>query len=412
MVIIQFTRPEARVRSIGGGGHMIGMRRRAVTSAVVVAWAMAAAGCAAVVAVEPGDDSDDGDGAMGSGGAGGVSREPTGTTASGGAGGEIESAREGWHEAGSIICQDHDTVVAGDGRVLVVGACVLDGADIGAALFDSVTETWVAVPGRPPIMGASATRVADGRVLVVGGTLLDGSVDSTVSVLELGATQLSFFASLTVPRVDHAAVATPDGHLLVIGGGWDPATTDIVEVALGVVYAGPPPLSPRDLPMALWWEDAVVLLGGTGVRGGTLSSVERAQVHPGVFCEVCIGEWTFMVDVPPVGEVTPVAGAGSFLLLTDMGGYRLEDGGWLALAKRDELLLSPTGLRLDDGRVLVAGMALWSGHLGMALYDELSDAWHPAPPPNGLHNNTAITLTQLLDGRVLLVGNGAEIWSP
>ena len=93
-----------------------------------------------------------------------------------------------------------------------------------AEVFDDFTEqfTVLAARMRQPRAGCTATRLSDGRVLLAGGwyEVSPGTLNVTNSaeIFTPGTATFTDTGSMAHPRVDHAALALPDGRVLVTGG--------------------------------------------------------------------------------------------------------------------------------------------------------------------------------------------------
>jgi len=203
----------------------------------------------------------------------------------------------------------HAAVRLRDGRVLVIGG---DGA-LGS------TEVWAYGSFRPgpplahPRHSHTATVLHDGRVLVVGGYDAEGQAIAATEMLggqtpvrapEQGSDPGS--GALTTARGKHAAVALPDGRVLVIGGSRDAetrdrlASTEVYDPRTGRFAPGPDLQSARyKLPAA-----AAVLPDGRVLVAGDSAAPEIVDVRRGR------------------SVVVPGSVAGAFATATALGGGR------------------------------------------------------------------------------------------
>ncbi len=270
-----------------------------------------------------------------------------------------------------------------DGRVLFSGGYLGEAVTAEAWRFDPPTERFLATAPMPTARyGHSATLLPDGRVLVAGGTTVFGFEDTPTAVVELYdpvADAWTELAPLPAPRRDHAAVALPDGRVL-IAGGFGARRVDADALRDGVIYAvdgaqgEATPLAMnlpfQGAPVGVTLDDGRVLLAGTAPQGGDL-----------VFA------MTTAVFDPADDGTTP--------------GPRLEGRYAAAFA------------RLGDGRVLAAA-GLGEGFRGstdVALLDAAAGAWTPGPALDAplFPGPAAATLS---DGTALVMRDLARVFDP
>ena len=117
---------------------------------------------------------------------------------------------------------DAAVALLADGRILVAGG--FDGADRLASteIYDPALERFV-LAGKLNLArsGAAIARLADGRILVAGGAVgAAGAVRATASSELFDPKTLAFSpaADLIEARYKHAAVALPDGRVLIVAG--------------------------------------------------------------------------------------------------------------------------------------------------------------------------------------------------
>lgn len=228
----------------------------------------------------------------------------------------------------------------------------------------------------------TATLLSDGRVLVVGGRFIklgsefEERLLADALLFDLATQRWTPAAPLHRPRYRHAAVGLPDGRVLVVGGResrsfpgpaptaeiYDPAA-DTWTVIQNV------PIRPTTGVLLL---DGRVLLVGY-VEGGVANASSSTVFDPAT--------GTF----GPVKRVTGMS-------------------------------LEPAAVRLDDGRVLVAGGARGYGdgppepRAESALFDPATGRWTAAAAMHEPRLEESMAL--LPDGRALIVGSSAELFDP
>ena len=229
--------------------------------------------------------------------------------------------------AGAMVTPRPDTVAALllDGRVLVVG-----GGLRSAELFDPHTLTFsqAGTMAATPVENAAIATLPDGRVFVPAGVATIPDTEWAIEAEIYDPTAETFSAAGRTPDFGvAAAIAMPDGRVLVVGGGaaaWDPATRAFSPVA------GPP----GGVSRATLLDDGRILLLGFVQFPRDPSTCQVSTQH------AC--SWAGIYD-PATGATTLVA----------------PPTAW-----------SPSLTRLTDGRVLVVG-GLVNGDIG------------PAPAANG-----------------------------
>jgi large repetitive protein len=206
-------------------------------------------------------------------------------------------------------------------------------------------------------------KLPGGKVLVFGGFSRSGNRWTELSsavVYDVASMTWSFTGAMSTIRKDAAAVALPDGRVLVTGGSSGSsalATAELYDPALGTWSAAAP---------------------------------------------MSQGRYNHTATLLPDGRVLVVGGWGS----TAVGGAELYDPAsntWTATASLANARYEHTATLLKDGTVLVAGgYGQGSSTLGPAeLYDPAQGTWSLVMPSSTRGNHTA---TLLEDGRVLLAG--------
>ena len=208
------------------------------------------------------------------------------------------------------------TMVALDGaRVAWIGGEDPEGSVEDALVYDVEADAWEIVACGPPGLSARGVAVlADGRVLLAGGQRAADDVEASCHVWEPASGIARPLPDLTVARRRPMVLALPDGSALVLGGAvneahdpklaWPSAAVEWVQPgsAAGAAAVHPQPAlgTPRmDAHVALIGAD-VVIMGGIGVGGEVLRSVERRRLLTGfggdgptivpLFAEVYVAE--------------------------------------------------------------------------------------------------------------------------
>ena len=198
-----------------------------------------------------------------------------------------------WTPTGSLSLGrgGHAAARLGDGRVLIAGGWA------GPRTYTSTTEIFDPRAGRfspgPELPAAvdslTATSLPDGRVLVVGGRQPDGSAAATVTLVSQDGSARDLKTGIRTARFKHAAVALPSGRVLVLGGTQDDRalliSTEVYESKTGTFRAGPPLVGGRyklsDAAVALPDGRVVIAGSGPGVEVVDLAEGDSAVV-PGL----------------------------------------------------------------------------------------------------------------------------------
>jgi hypothetical protein len=209
---------------------------------------------------------------------------------------------------------------------------------------------------------ATATRLGDGRILIAGGCTDNGcdlgsAGGETAELFDPATGTFARTGDLTLFRDDHAAIALPDGGVLLIGGwGADRqvlASTDLFDPATGTFAPGPTMGSPRAGAFPVELADGRILLTGgfTGTRPTTVASE---------------------IFDPEAGTMTSTGGLGR-----PRGAY--------------------AAARLADGRVLVAG------GLSDGVVSPTAEVYDPR---TGAFSATGSMATPRYKGGAILLPNG------
>ncbi|MBZ4413671.1 kelch-like protein [Myxococcus faecalis] len=250
-------------------------------------------------------------------------------------------------------------------------------------------------------------------------------------------------APLPEPRHDHAAVALPDGRVLLVGGR-DNAHPDLASTVVWEPDAlrfvpGPSMRASRSHPVALVLEDGAVLVLGSDHDDDLERGTRAELLRPGA------AEWEPAGQTVRIFHIGPVCVSRGRVVIAggrDNGfGFAIIEGQHLAppldmstevyepatrtwrtaphplTASRDDA----AGVTLADGRILVVG----GWHQGTLLtsaelFDPATEQWS-ATAPLAL-GRSSFALTALPDGRAAVSGGlesttyGAtpdvELWNP
>ena len=306
----------------------------------------------------------------------------------------------------------HTASLLPNGRVLVVGGCVVDGcsdATERTELYDPSTESFRAGPKlAQPRDGHTATALPSGDLLIVGGYTGEGSGPLATAELYLVATAKFVPAGeMAVGRGAHAAALLADGRVLVVGGWVGPGTfTETVEVWDPETRAFSPVNS---LPTALGGATAtslpdgrVLVVGGEEPQGQGLGrsniyDPDRDSWEAGP----SLGQPRFKHAAVALdsGEVLVVGGTPDDHQL--IAAVEVFDGASFRAAgtlTQGRYKLADAVVRLPDGRVLVAG-----GGDSAEVYDPAAETAVTITATEGLRSSFA-TATVLGSGDVLVIG--------
>jgi len=335
----------------------------------------------------------------------------------------------------------HTSTLLGNGQVLVAGGAltsdpanpgvydpksgVFTPAPMPAEIFDPVAGTWSPTPRMFAARWAhAATLLRDGRVLVTGGvgyeTLEFWDPVASTEIFDPATGTWSPAAPMHTPRYFHAAVALPDGRVLV-SGGWaqvfSEASVEIYDPAADAWTLAPGMHAARVGHTATLLPDGrVLVVGGLGDEGWPLAAELFDEASGG--WSVTAGELgraraSHSAVALPDGRVLVACGIGPSgaelsapeIFVPATGMFRASPGGGASRA-------GPAVL-LPDGTVLAA----FGNHAGSSrtaeILDPASGGWAPTDDPK-MWRPGVPRATPLRDGSVLFTGGGvaaSEVFS-
>ena len=357
-----------------------------------------------------------------------------------------------WVVAGQMVSPKpysaKTSVVLPSGEVIAAGGSLTAGIGV-VQRYEPDSWTWSRAANMlRHRMEHSLTLLQDGSVLAVGGFDADAPEHQFKGPEAARAAERYFpgrdewepaGAGLPYPeRARHIAAILPDGRVLVAGGCYGLTCEDIPPLTNTQIYDPETNLwqetgsmnTPRAYASAVTLRDGrVLVVGGSKDSGTTLvdmSGLQTSEVYDPVS-----GSWSL------VGAMARPRWLGTATLLLDgrvlVAGHTspMSNNPWIVEQKREassEIFDPVTGVwdhfvmmngpsdtwpgsvRLQDGRVLVAGGARMSDYIGgkfpSQIYDELSHTWSevaqsPAHTSTGMTEDNLLLLT---DGSVLRLG--------
>lgn len=296
---------------------------------------------------------------------------------------------------------EHSLSLLHDGSVLAVGGFDADApehqfsgpeAARGAERYFPDRDEWMPA-GEGLLYPERARHVAsvlpDGRVLVAGGcyglTCEDTPPLTSSQLYDPMTNRWQVTGSMSTPRAYASAVTLRDGRVLVVGGSQDSGTTlvdmsglqtsEIFDATTGSWSSAGEMARPR------WLGTATVLLDGRVLVAGHTSPmssnpwiVEQKREASSEIFDPTTGIWSHLVTMKGPSDM------------------------W------------PGSVRLQSGRVLVAGGARMSEYVGgkfpSQTYDEVSHAWSEVAqsPAHTAIGTTEDSLLLLKDGSILRLG--------
>lgn len=335
----------------------------------------------------------------------------------------------------------HTATLLGNGQVLVAGGATesdpaLPGvwdpetgyftpAPVPAEIFDPVAGTWSSTP---PMIAArwyhTATPLRDGRVLVTGGLGYDALMFwmpvASAEIFDPAKGTWSPAAPMHTPRFLHAAVALPDGKVLVTGG-WEQvfpeASVEIYDPAADAWTLAADMHAARVGHTATLLPDGrVLVVGGAGDEGWPLDAELFDETSGGWLTAGELGRAraSHSAVALPDGRVLIACGidpSGAELSAPETfvpatGMFQASPGGGASRA-------GPAVL-LPDGTVLAAfGIDRAGSSRTAEIFDLTSGAWALTDSPK-VRRQGVPRATPLQDGRVLFTGGGvatSEVFS-
>ncbi|MBN1774462.1 MAG: DUF4215 domain-containing protein [Deltaproteobacteria bacterium] len=327
--------------------------------------------------------------------------------------------------------QDHTATLLDDGTVLVVGG--YDGGTFltSAERYDPATNRWT--PAGNMTRGRAmhvAALLNSGSVLIAGGSSPYPTFIASAELHDPLAGSWSGTDSMAEDRGYSPAIFLHDGRLFVMGGFTyiggayvvgSRATTELYDPTAASWSFGTPMLQDRRTHVAVTLADGRILVAGGDYGNMSDHGVRRtAEIHdPVAESWTATGSMAFKrayfggVRLPDgrvlvAGGVYLDAPGGPFYYPPETEIFDPAAGTWTTVAPMSVGRSGPTLTLLPDGRAVVIGGSDGSTtHDTAEVYDPVTDSWLPAgvmSTPRGRH-----TATTLPDGRILVVGgsNGA-----
>jgi hypothetical protein len=293
----------------------------------------------------------------------------------------------------------------------VLAILALDAAPAIAASPNSWTAAASMGTAR---FGVSATALLDGRLLVAGGA-------ASAEIYDPATGTWSPTGPMTESRSNQAAVRLADGRvLLVSGNSYDAASTEIYDPAANTWSATGRLNVARNYPAAVLLDDGRVLaVGGQNpATGAAISSAELYNPSTGTWSltgSLRTGRYYHTATLLADGTVVVATGFNPSVangLVAAAERYSPPTGRWTSARSMVVARRSADAVRLQDGRVLVAGGDDYGTLSSAELYDPASNSWRltgSMTVPHGL-----ATGTLLGDGRVLVAGDSfvGDVYAP
>jgi alkylated DNA repair dioxygenase AlkB len=320
----------------------------------------------------------------------------------------------------------HTATLLPDGRVLIAGGMLKNGVFLASAeVFDPAARRFAPIGDMPtPRISATATRLADGRVLIAGGSDRPFHHLASAVLFDPATDRFQATGSLLAPRASAQAERLADGRVLIVGGTSDSdwsyvATAELYDPRTGTFSATGNMRLPRSAFAMCELADGRVLVAGGSIAGRyphveITKAAELYDPRSGRF------ETTGSMATPRHKHAAVLLRDGRALVLggsddRDWRGkyasaelYDPAKGTFLPVEDMREarFKLTRAVVRLDDGRVLIAGGA---GH--PELFDPVSLRFELVAGPE-LDGRYFSTATRLANGQVLLAGGYGEHVEP
>ncbi len=174
----------------------------------------------------------------------------------------------------------HQSTLLKTGQVLVTGGCGGNHCDqvfAEAELFDPITQSFrVSSPMSVPRAGHAAIALPDGRVLVSGGWT-GQEPTSSAEVYDPAIGQWMAIGDMVVARAGHITVLLPDGRVMVMGGGSgglrDLASVEVFDAATST-FSPMGWMRTNHYLATVLGDGRVLMTGGQGAAGEILRTAE------------------------------------------------------------------------------------------------------------------------------------------
>jgi hypothetical protein len=296
----------------------------------------------------------------------------------------------------------HAAVRLDDGRVLVVGGMDATTANLASAeIYDPTTNVWTGAPD----MGAaralpSAVPIGGGRILVVGGTSADAEI--------FDGAAWTAAAPMTHARYYQRAVALASGKVLVAGGGapeaelYDPATDS---------WSSAGTMATTRESFALFaTQTGAIAIGGDDTATVPATKLASTEIYDATSNAWHAGpsmtddRYDFSAGKMADGRIFVAGGYGSSGATISRAEMLLADGSqWESVAGTLSPREEAPAVVTAGGGLLVAG----GGDTGNAEIWYDGSSWVDAGAFD-VPVRVLATLTELVDGRVLLVGGAQD----
>ncbi len=300
------------------------------------------------------------------------------------------------------------------GRFAGLGLCALV---LNAPAVYAASNSWAPGPGMNAArFGHSATVLPDGRVLMAG-----GGTNPDAEIFNPAAGTWSATAPMTEARSNHAAVRLGDGRVLVISGNsYDATSTEIYDPATNSWQATGRLNIARNYPKAALLKDGRVLVvgGQNPSTGAALNSAELYNPATSTWTltgSLKTGRYYHSATLLSDGTILVATGFNAAIRNAYVAAAERYDpttrkwgsAGAMAVPRRNAAVV-----RLQSGRVLVAGGDTGGSLSSAELYDPSSNTWSTTGSMVlALGLSPGVLLS---DGRVLVAGASYQgnVYSP